>query len=179
MSRRIASIAHGISTKKIIGFSKINSHKGDDLASAITAILHDWRLKRLCCCTLDNAATNDYAIKEMTTRFVERNMLLADGQYFHLRCAGHILNLVVEKGLEEIGMSVRRVREAVKWITTSPARSEAFKDTAKLYKVETSKFLCMDVPTRWNSTYLMLESALPYAPVMALFERVNSAFVRV
>lgn len=89
--------------KKIIGFSKINSHKGDDLASAITAILHDWRLKRLFCCTLDNAATNDYAIKEMTTRFVERNMLLADGQYFHQRCVGHILNLVVEKGLEEIG----------------------------------------------------------------------------
>ena len=62
--------------KNIIGFSKINSHKCDDLVSAITAILHDWRLF---CCTLDNAATNDYAIKEMTTRFIERNMLLAGG----------------------------------------------------------------------------------------------------
>ncbi|KAG6413428.1 hypothetical protein SASPL_126137 [Salvia splendens] len=110
--------------------------------------------------------------------YLTRKMHLRIFSVFPPAMCGTHLNLVVERGLEEIGMLVRRVREAVKWIMASPARSEAFKDTAKLYKVETSKFLCMDVPTRWNSTYLMLESALPYAPVMALFEIVNSAFVR-
>ncbi|XP_047949292.1 zinc finger BED domain-containing protein RICESLEEPER 2-like [Salvia hispanica] len=160
------------------GLGRIYSHKGDDLASAITTIVDDWGLNRLFRCTLDNAVTNDHAIKGIMTRFVERNMLLAGGQYFHLRCVGHILNLVVDEGLAEIGVSVRRVREVVKWIKASPARSDKFKETAKLYKVETSKFLCLDVPTRWNSTYLMLESALSYAPVMAIFERVNPAFVR-
>ncbi|KAG6402724.1 hypothetical protein SASPL_134933 [Salvia splendens] len=73
-------------------------------------------------------------------------------------------------------MYVIRVREAVKWIKASPSRSRSFKEIAKIAKVDTSKFLCMDVPTRWNSTYLMLEAALPYEPAMRLFQTLNPDF---
>ncbi|XP_042021127.1 zinc finger BED domain-containing protein RICESLEEPER 2-like [Salvia splendens] len=75
-------------------------------------------------------------------------------------------------------MSVRRVREAVKWITTSTTRSGLFKDLAKLYKVDTSKDLCLDVPTEWNSTYLMLEVALQYERVMEGFKLLSPKVVR-
>ena len=73
-------------------------------------------------------------------------------------------------------MSVIRVREAVKWIKASPSRSRYFKEIAKIANVDTSKFLCMDVPTRWNSTYLMLEATLPYEPAMRLFQTLNPDF---
>ncbi|KAG6406251.1 hypothetical protein SASPL_133850 [Salvia splendens] len=69
-------------------------------------------------------------------------------------------------------------REAVKWIKGSSTMSKAFKDIAKVCKVDTKKFLCQDVPTRWNSTYLMLEAALPYEPVMKLFNNVTPQFGR-
>ncbi|CAN1146639.1 hypothetical protein LINPERHAP2_LOCUS15383 [Linum perenne] len=43
-----------------------------------------------------------------------------------MRCVAHIINLIVTDGLNEIGVSVRRVREAVKWVTSSPARETSF-----------------------------------------------------
>ncbi|KAG6395288.1 hypothetical protein SASPL_145930 [Salvia splendens] len=125
---------------------------------------------------MDNAKSNDVAIKQMMSTFNARNMLVANGQYFHLRCVAHIINLVVDDGLKQIGMAVVRVREAVKWIKGSSARSKSFKDIAKVCKVDTKKFLCQDVPTRWNSTYLMLEAALPYEPAMKLFNSVTPQF---
>ena len=49
--------------------------------------------------------------------------------------------------MKQIGMVVVRAREAVKWIKDLSARSKAFKDIAKVCKVDTKKVLCQDVPT--------------------------------
>ncbi|KAG6394884.1 hypothetical protein SASPL_145475 [Salvia splendens] len=162
--------------KKIISFFDISSHKGDDLAEVLIKALTNWGIQRLFCCTMDNARSNDVAIRQMKSTFNARNMLVANGQYFHQRCVAHIINLVVDDGLKQIGMAVVRVREAVKWIKGSSARSKSFKDIAKVCKVDTKKFFCQDVPTRWNSTYLMLEAALPYEPAMKLFNSVTPQF---
>ncbi|KAG6433441.1 hypothetical protein SASPL_105055 [Salvia splendens] len=50
----------------------------------------------------------------------------------YLRCVAHILNLVIEDSMKQMGMVVVRVREAVKCIKGSTARSKAFKDIAKV-----------------------------------------------
>ncbi|KAG6433040.1 hypothetical protein SASPL_104645 [Salvia splendens] len=60
--------------------------------------------------------------------------------------------LVVEDGMKQMGMAVVRVREVVKWIKSSSARSNAFKDIAKL--------------------------ALPYELAIKLFSNVNPQFGR-
>ncbi|XP_042016843.1 zinc finger BED domain-containing protein RICESLEEPER 2-like [Salvia splendens] len=99
--------------------------------------------------------------------------LLPMDNIFHQRCVA----LVVEDGMKQMGMAVVRVREVVKWIKSSSARSNAFKDIAKVCKVDT-KILCQDVPTRWNLTYLMLELALPYELAIKLFSNVNPQFGR-
>ncbi|KAG6427467.1 hypothetical protein SASPL_111712 [Salvia splendens] len=70
----------------------------------------------------------------------------------YTRCVAHILNLVVEDGMKQIGMTVVRVREAVKWIKGSSTRSKAFKDIAK--------------------------AAMPYELVMKLFSDVTPQFGR-
>ncbi|CAN1194028.1 hypothetical protein LINPERPRIM_LOCUS36262 [Linum perenne] len=44
-----------------------------------------------------------------------------------MRCVAHIINLIVTDGLNEIGVFVRRVREAVKWVTSSSAGEISFK----------------------------------------------------
>ncbi|KAG6406250.1 hypothetical protein SASPL_133849 [Salvia splendens] len=138
--------------KKIISFFDITSHKGDDIAKVLIKALTNWGIQRLFCCTMDNAKNNGVAIKEMKSTFNERGMLVANGQYFHQRCVAHILNLVVEDDMKQIGMAVVRVREAVKWIKGSSTRSKAFKDIAK--------------------------AALPYEPVMKLFNNVTPQFGR-
>ena len=43
-------------------------------------------------------------------------------------------------------------------------------------KIDCKKTLCIDVPTRWNSTYLMTMPIVPYADAFTTFENMNSSF---
>ncbi|KAA0046445.1 zinc finger BED domain-containing protein RICESLEEPER 2-like [Cucumis melo var. makuwa] len=49
---------------------------------------------------------------------------------------------------------------AVKYVRSSPARLQIFKDFGKEDKMSTKNCLTMDVPTRWNSTFTMLDGAI-------------------
>jgi hypothetical protein len=87
---------------------------------------------------------------------------IAEGEYLHMRCVAHIINLIVMEGLKEIDISVKRVRESVKFIKGGTSRFARFKKCAELAKVQSKVFLKLDVCTRWNSTYLMLNVAQQY-----------------
>ncbi|KAL1567424.1 hypothetical protein AAHA92_02904 [Salvia divinorum] len=164
--------------KKIINFSKITSHKGEDIGAAIVTSLTEWGWTHLFSCTLDNASQNDIAIGVVKTHMELMNTDILGGKYFHMRCVAHILNLIVKDGLKEIGISIRRVREAVRWLKSSPQRWGLWEKVLDYLgdKIDSKKKLCMDVPTRWNSTYLMLESAIPYAEAFTTFGNMNSSF---
>ncbi|CAN0908950.1 Zinc finger BED domain-containing protein RICESLEEPER 2 [Linum grandiflorum] len=93
-----------------------------------------------------------------------------------MRCVAHIVNLIVGVGLREMGISVRRVREAVRWVCASPAREQNFQEIADFKKIESNKKLCLDVPTRWNSTYIMLETALIYQKAFFALDSMDHTF---
>ncbi|KAL8459690.1 hypothetical protein ACS0TY_036982 [Phlomoides rotata] len=76
-----------------------------------------------------------------------------------MRCIAHIINLVVTDWLKEIGESVKKIRNSVRYMRPSPARLKKFKECVEHEKIKSNSLLCLDVATRWNSTYLMLESA--------------------
>ena len=46
------------------------------------------------------------------------------GQYIHMRCCAHILNLIVVSGLGELYASVAATRNAVKYVRSSTTRYE-------------------------------------------------------
>lgn len=72
----------------------------------------------------------------------------------------HIINLVVGDGMKSVNESILRVRHAVRFIKQSPARLQRFKKCVEDEKISSKKLLCLDVPTRWNSTFLMLCAAI-------------------
>ncbi|XP_075650027.1 zinc finger BED domain-containing protein RICESLEEPER 2-like [Castanea sativa] len=76
-----------------------------------------------------------------------------------MSCCANILNLIVGEGLEEIYASVARVHEAVRNVKSSPNRNQTFRSFMEMLGMESKSLLCLDVPTRWNSTYLILETA--------------------
>ncbi|CAN0914821.1 Zinc finger BED domain-containing protein RICESLEEPER 2 [Linum grandiflorum] len=154
--------------KKIINFRRIKSHKGVDVGEAIAGCLEEWGLKSIFTVTVDNASANDTAVTYLKEQLKIWGTSVMDGNYLHMRCVAHIVNLIVGVGLEEMGLSIRRVREAIRWVCGSPSREQYFRELADFKRIESKKKLSLDVPTRWNSTFIMLDTAL-------IFERAFEA----
>ena len=68
----------------------------------------------------------------------------------------------MQDGLKEVSESVKKVKECVKYIKNSPARLRKFREVVDLVSIDSKACLSLDVPTRWNSTYLMLKTAFVY-----------------
>ncbi|XP_028067456.1 uncharacterized protein LOC114270204 [Camellia sinensis] len=70
--------------------------------------------------------------------------------------------VVSDDGLKEIDDSIANIELAVRYMRSSPHRHDVFKKCAATLKLDSKALVCLDVPTRWNSTYLMLEAAEKY-----------------
>ena len=75
------------------------------------------------------------------------------GDYLQIRCVAHVLSLTVREGLKEANESISRIRNAVKFVRCFPARLLKFNVCVIKEQIESSRHLCVDVETRWNSTY--------------------------
>jgi len=77
--------------------------------------------------------------------------------------------LIVKDGLKEVDEAVFKVRECVKYCKSSQARKQRFLELGRMCDLVYTKGLRQDVPTRWNSIFFMLESALHYKKVKVFF----------
>ncbi|KAL4352489.1 hypothetical protein GQ457_06G009710 [Hibiscus cannabinus] len=93
--------------------------------------------------------------------------LFLNGTFFHIRCCAHILHLIVKDGLNVLGDGIERIRQSVLFWSVIPKRWERFEEAARQLRIPTTKKFCADVRTRWNSTFLMLQTALSYNGVFS------------
>ncbi|KAL8104036.1 hypothetical protein AgCh_028314 [Apium graveolens] len=93
--------------------------------------------------------------------------------YFHVRCGAHILNLIVQSGLKVVDDCVSKVREMVKYVRGAKGRMIKLAEFVSQLSINCKKKLSQDVPTIWNSTYVMLESALQYKVALSQYELVD------
>ena len=106
----------------------------------------------------------------LTIRFLKRTTKLWKGtilghEFLYMRCCAHIQNLIVSDGLKDLESCKENVRHAERYVRSSPNRLDTFKKYEESMKIESKSLLCLDVPTRWNSTYLMLEPAEKFESV--------------
>ncbi|KAL5815936.1 hypothetical protein ACOSQ3_024314 [Xanthoceras sorbifolium] len=135
--------------KWILSFTQIGDHRGDSIGRAIENILLEWGIERV--------FTITYLIRKLNSWHVDETIL--GGKFLRVRCCAHILNLIVNDGLKDMDHSVLSIQNAVKYVKSSPSRLEKFKKCVAHEKIEEKGLVVLDVPTRWNSTYLMLSSA--------------------
>ncbi|KAF7820895.1 zinc finger BED domain-containing protein RICESLEEPER 2-like [Senna tora] len=139
-------------------------HSGVELARKIFNFLKEWGIDRkIFSLTLDNASANDSMQSILKEHLSLQNSLLCRGEFFHVRCCAHILNLIVQEGLKVASGALNKIRESIKYVKASEARMVSFNEcVAQVGGIDTGMGLRLDVSTRWNSTYVMLESAIKY-----------------
>lgn len=151
--------------KRILNFCPISSHKGEAIGKAIEKCLLAWGIENVMTVTVDNASSNDHVVSYLKKRTNNWGTSVLKGEFMHVRCIAHIMNLVVNDGMKLVDDSVSRVRNAIRFVRSSPARLERFKKCAVDAKIPSKSLLRLDVTTRWNSTFLMLETALKFESV--------------
>ena len=106
-------------------------------------------------CTIDNAPNIINAVKTYSD--------YEDGstKVILIRCAAHIINLIVQIGFEEPVMSTanEKIRYFCKKIHGSLVHRQCMADQT-LHTKEPNIKVELDIPIRWNSTHDMLQSAL-------------------
>ncbi|KAG8635518.1 hypothetical protein MANES_16G038752v8 [Manihot esculenta] len=143
--------------KKIINFCPITSHKVFTI-------------------TVDNAGSNDVAISYLKKKINAWGFSILNCKYLHMRCIAHIINLVVVDGMNDGLTPIKKVRDAVRYIRQSPARLQRFKACCEMEGIQSKSSLYLDVSTRWNSTYLMLSSALKFENAFDRYATVDPYF---
>ena len=152
--------------KRIISFKMLESpHTGYNIANLISEELQYWGITdKIFSITLDNATNNDIA--EMFLK--EKLSLPLHGTLFRIRCCAHILNIIVQDGLSNLSSSVEKIKDIVRNINSSQARYELYIKCCMELK-RNKKNINIDVPHRWNATYLLLDSAIKYKDVLNLY----------
>ena len=149
--------------KRIIGFFMVPNHRGDTVGRELETCLREWGITKVMAITVDNASSNTTAMTYLRRKLQETHgLVLLDGKQLHLRCCAHIINLIVTDGLKEIGPSIDSIRNAVRYVRSSTARAKKFKECVDEERIESKALLALDVCTRWNSMYLMLDTALKF-----------------
>jgi hypothetical protein len=155
-------------------------HTAELIADVLHDVLCDWHLERkISTVTLDNCTVNDNLMEKIEDKLPLDSLMLKDDdgkKLLHMCCVAHILNLIVKDGLFAMDKydGLERVRESVRFWSATPKRHEKFENKACELNIKFERRLCLDCKTRWNSTYIMLSTALEYKTVfarVALFEK--------
>lgn len=78
-----------------------------------------------------------------------------------MRCCANIFSLTVKEGSKDLDDSIFRIRSAVRDVRASPAKLQSFKIVCSK-KNKSKSLVCLDVETRCNSSYLILEATLKF-----------------
>ncbi|PRQ26489.1 putative ribonuclease H-like domain-containing protein [Rosa chinensis] len=162
--------------KRILNFCVIPNHKGKTIGKLVESLIK-WGIEKVFCIVVDNACPNEVALDYMTEKIGNWHELLLGGSFLHLRCCCHILNVIVRDGMEELDQSIEGIKNYVKYIRSSPARLDKFRKCALQEKVEhQGGIVPLDVCTRWNSTYFMLDVAVKYKKAFERLEDEDQQF---
>ncbi|KAG6501116.1 hypothetical protein ZIOFF_040984 [Zingiber officinale] len=133
--------------KRVLSFINIPPPRGDlQIFDAIFKCMKEWGIEnKVFTITVDNALSNDLAIRYMKDTIQRSRTLACEGNLFHVRCCAHILNLCIQDELREIEDIIGNIRESVEYVN----RSE-FKEAFKMFKERDLFYGCCPQEGEWN-----------------------------
>ena len=83
------------------------------ISDRLSQILLEWKaLNKVAFVTLDNASSNNVAVSRLQRFIHDRSQtpgIPATSNFFHIRCAAHVINLIVKDGLKQISGPIERL----------------------------------------------------------------------
>jgi len=138
--------------------------------------LMEWEIENIFTITIYNASSNDKMLQYLRKKINNWRDSMLDGKFLHMRCIAYVINLVVSDDLKDVGDLINQICWAVRYIRKSPSRLAKFKTCIATEKLVFTSSLCLDVCTRWNSTYLMLVIVQQYEKDFNTFFEEDSNF---
>ncbi|GKD41106.1 zinc finger BED domain-containing protein RICESLEEPER 2-like protein [Tanacetum coccineum] len=154
----------------MLNFCELDGHRGIDIGKGVERCLNEWGFDNVLSISVDNASANDCVIEFMKMILEKNYNCLLKGKWMHIRCAAHVINLIVQDGMKKVDNSIKGIRCAVKCIKKSGTRIKKFTKCAQSARCDITKSLILDCPTRWNSTYAMLEASHVYEDAFSRYD---------
>ncbi|KAK6934128.1 Zinc finger, BED-type [Dillenia turbinata] len=163
---------------KKLNFITINSSRTEEdmLSEGIMKSLMDWDIEqKLFSMTCGDSSTKDDVVYRIKDRLSQARPLLSNGQFFDVQCAAHVLNLLVQDAMDTLKEVTHKIRETIRYVKSSQMMQGKFNEIAQQAGVESGKSLLLDTPDHWNSTHLMLETALEYKAAFSQLQESDTA----
>ena len=144
-----------------------NKHTGVNIAQEIMRVLGEFNIStKIIALTTDNDSAMLACGKEIADAF--ENEISSMKNFSHYRCAAHVLNLGVKKGLTTVDDSIMKAHKLTNIIRNSTRLCDSLRSFCAVKNIKYLKPI-QDVSTRWNSTFYMLKRFIKeLEPVLAL-----------
>ncbi|XP_015933545.1 zinc finger BED domain-containing protein RICESLEEPER 1 [Arachis duranensis] len=164
--------------KKILNFVTLDpSHTEDLLPEVIIKCLNEWDIDcKLFALTLDDFSIDGDITLRIKQQISEKRSFINTRQLLDIRSAGHLLSSMVQDATEALHEVIEKIRDSIRYIRSSQVVQGKFNEIAQQAGINSQKALFLDFPAQWKSTYLMLETAVEYKTVFALFQEQDSSY---
>ncbi|XP_024960822.1 zinc finger BED domain-containing protein RICESLEEPER 2-like [Cynara cardunculus var. scolymus] len=127
--------------------------RGKTIGKVIETCLLGWGLEKVLSVNVDNASANDVVVGCVKKRINAWKGSVLDGDW-----------------LKELHDSIAAILNSVRYIRSSFSRLQKFNACVEREKITYKGGLVLDVPTRWNSTFMMLDVAFKFEKAFASYE---------
>ncbi|GKA28803.1 zinc finger BED domain-containing protein RICESLEEPER 2-like protein [Tanacetum coccineum] len=164
--------------KQVLNFRVVHlPHSGLILAECINNFLKDWGIeKKVFTITLDNAAYNNGVVECLKDHLRLNDALVCDGEYLHVRCGAHILNLIVQSGLKVIEGAIEKVQNLSNLLEQVQMELYLSNDCALVYERAYTRLKLVDFsyktcPTEeeWERIRAITKILKPFYDITTLF----------
>ncbi|KAJ6749557.1 hypothetical protein OIU85_000219 [Salix viminalis] len=166
--------------KKILAFRNIryNYDRGTVL-EFIKSVLAEWRInknnKNVHFIILDITSPKEHMFRELRSK-VSYKAPLVHGHIFCVPSYAQILSLLVQDGFSEIRSLLYKIRECIVYVNGSSLRRQWFQEAINNGSLQDKEMPFQDVPARWDTTFLMLESSLEFREAFNHLEQLDCDF---
>ena len=154
--------------KRIVSFKIINTpHNGKNIAALIDDEITNLGIRdKIFTITSNNDSNNNAAVHRLKQYWQVKEH---HTKLFHVYCCAHKLNLIINDGLKHVESTLQKIRDIAYNINSSQSKYELFLNCCKMSNMK-RKNINLDISTRWNSTYKLLQNITNYKKVVQLYE---------